>query len=215
MKIALGGVKGLPSVSTRVGRSSPPSRYSSVLLPEPLAPTIETYSRWSIERLTPLRMCVIESSRPRKRCTFCARRSGPAAEPLGSRLAYGRVGALVGATDHLHRIVLRGPPRRVDRGDQCDEHGGEERDDVLARVLAHEQPLGFHEAFHLDWQPTQPFDAELAEDQADEGSDQADHQPLEDVDAGDVPAREAEALEDRDVIHAFEHGHDEDVQHAE
>jgi hypothetical protein len=47
-----------------VGPIQPAQRYSNVLLPDPLAPTIETYSLRSTERDTPLE-CACASPVPR------------------------------------------------------------------------------------------------------------------------------------------------------
>ena len=56
--------------------------------------------------------------------------------------------------------------------------------------------------------------ASLPATKPDRRADQADHQALEEVDRRDVAARKAEALEDRDVVDALQHRHDQDVEHA-
>src|SRR4051812_7570939 len=114
MKTRLGGAKGAPATSFWLGRSRPPGRESSGLLPEPLAPTMETYSSRPMESETPRRTWLGLSAVPRTRWTFCARRSGPAA-PASPAISE-RYSRSVGATDHLDRVVLGGPSRRVDRG---------------------------------------------------------------------------------------------------
>ena len=87
MNTALAGSNPAPAGSARVGRSSPPSRYSRVLLPDPLCPTIETYSSRPTDRDTPFRMWLAVSPVPSTRCTFCARNS-----------AAGKVDAALGVT---------------------------------------------------------------------------------------------------------------------
>src|SRR5258707_13974139 len=147
MKTVLGG-SNLRPLTARVGRSRPPSKYRSVLLPEPLAPTIETYSSRSIDRFTPLSTSLALSAEPRTRCTLRARSSGS-----------------VCPTDHLHGVVLGGPAGGIDCRDEHDDVGNDERLDVLTGVLAHEQALGVDQALDRDWNPPQTFDGELAESQ--------------------------------------------------
>src|SRR2546421_2687133 len=146
MKTALTGVKGLPSSSTRVGRSSPPRRYSSVLFPDPLAPTMETYSPRRMSRLTPLRIIVRASPVPSARCTFWARRSSPRTCVRGCESE----GDSVSTTNDLHGVVFRGAPRGIHRRDQHDDHRCEKRGNVIPSVIAHQQPFGFHQPFDLD-----------------------------------------------------------------
>src|SRR4051812_35989813 len=74
MKTRLGGAKRLPVGSDCEGRSRPPSRYRRVLLPEPLVPTMETYSWLGISRSMPLRMWLMASPEPRSLWRFWARR---------------------------------------------------------------------------------------------------------------------------------------------
>src|SRR5437773_8275974 len=122
------------ALSGSSGRSSPPRRYKSVLLPDPKAPTIETYAPRATVRLTPLRMCVRASPVPRDRWTFCARSNGGGRSPRTGVRGCERVS--VGATDHLDRVVLRGAPRGVDRRDKRDDHRADERRDILVQVFA-------------------------------------------------------------------------------
>src|SRR5690349_13812470 len=213
MNTRLGGSNAFPSPSVCVGRSNPPSRYKSVLFPDPLAPTIDTYSRASMKSDTPLRMCVAISPAPRVRCTFCARSNGsrrarepsgsaagcsaiaakPATESLGSRLAR-EVLVSMRPTNHLHRIVLCRPSRRIHRREQGHEHRADERLNVLARVLAHQQSFNLHQPFHLNRQPSQSFDRDFSDREADARSDQPDHQTLQHVNLRDIVSREAEAF---------------------
>src|SRR3954454_5189373 len=88
----------------------------------------------------------------------------------------------VRAPDDLHRIILRRPASRVNRCDEHDDDRADERGVIVVRVLGHQKPLGFDEAFHRDGHAPQPLDRELARHEADGGADQADDQALEQVD---------------------------------
>src|ERR1041384_590449 len=97
MNTRLGGEKETPSASLCDGRSKPPSRYSNVLFPEPLAPTIDTYSPRSMDTDTPRRIWLAVSPDPRNRCTFCARM-------IGASDVIGPVGKTAPATAVIARL---------------------------------------------------------------------------------------------------------------
>src|SRR5688500_12604879 len=118
-------------------------------------------------RSTPLRMWVRASPEPRKRWTFWARRSGVVASSR-TRVASDAAKrgestfASVSATDYLNGIVLGRAARGIDRSDERHEDRCDERGDVIARVLAHEQTFRFHKTFHLDRDAPQEFHRELS-----------------------------------------------------
>src|SRR6185312_12745563 len=79
----------------------------------------------------------------------------------------------------------------------------------------HQQALGADQAFQRDGNSAQALDSQLPEHQAEARTDNSDDDPLHRVNHADIPPGEAEAAEDGDVVDAFEHGHDQDIQHAE
>src|SRR5438045_1041373 len=136
---------------------------------------MERYSPRSTLRFTLRRIIVRASPVPRARWTFWADRSGRAGCPPTSVRGCKRAAASVSTTNDLHRIVFRSAPRWIDRRDQDDDHRREKRSDVVAAAIAHEQAFGFHQPFDLDRQAAERFHGQLAEDQADDRSDETDY----------------------------------------
>src|SRR4051812_23161329 len=128
-------------------------------------------------------MWVAVSPAPRMRWTFWARRratavrSVPSVRPGPARsgslpCANDRCTSLVSATDHLDGVELCRAPGRVDGGEQDDDDGADERGVILVGVLGHHEALDLDQPFHLDRDPPQPLDRQLAEGDAAGGADQ-------------------------------------------
>src|SRR4030095_16856636 len=115
-------VKSAPSIRTLppVGASSPPRRWSSVLFPDPDAPTIATRSPRATARSTP--SSTGTSSGPLTYVFASARHSSTGCSLRGSFIA-----------ERLGRVDLRRAPRGVDRRDERQhERDDANRDDIRA-----------------------------------------------------------------------------------
>src|SRR3954451_17281355 len=101
---------------------------------------------------TPLRMCVVTSPEPSRRCTFCVRMSAlfATALPIAPNRKYECVLSSVGATDHLDGVVAGGAPRRINSREHHDNDRRDKRRHILRKVFAHQKSFGFHEPFKLD-----------------------------------------------------------------
>src|SRR6185369_1312580 len=191
-----------------VGASRPPSRWRSVLLPDPDAPTTASVSPRPSVRSTPCRTwtSIREPPLPSMK-RLCSARATMTSPP-GSLIAE-RFGGLQPAR----------APARIDRRDEReDERDHRDRNDVAPlRIARH--PADQVDAARQERDVEQPLDerhddADVERDEeperdAGERADDPRRRALDDEDRHDRARRRAERTQDRDVGALVGHGHDE------
>src|SRR5690606_26407805 len=178
-----------------LGSSSPPRRCSSVLLPEPEAPTMATISPARTARSTPSSTTSAESPSPNTRRSpeQASTASLPAAG--ASLIAQG-----------FRRPDARGPPARIDRRRERHQARGDTDDDDIARMEVARQVVDEIDALRQHLEPERPLDrahersdverAQHAERHAGKRAQDTDRGALGDEDAHDAGGAGPERAQD-------------------
>src|SRR5690349_13716992 len=138
-----------------LGASSPPKRCSSVLLPEPEAPTMASVSPACTCRSTPCSTCTSSPPsskrllRPWQRSTISFVCPGNEAPPTATALSFGCSGSAASTglfiAQRLGRVDAAGAPARVQRG----REGQQQRNDADRQHVVHLRVTG-HAADEVD-----------------------------------------------------------------